>query len=222
MGYSPWGCKELDTTENAPTTTLSPLRHTDNPGAWSSGLGNLIVQPFILLSRGCWPPPLSLVHLDSGLSCRSPYKLWTLRTVEAEMAPTTRGHPPREHLHFLLPQTTSRCHVPEGACDSSASPSPAACPTLLRSVTPSQHRWGHLETHLETTCQTAGSCRYTQSFKSSSPEGPLKSWSVFYGSSPSSKPTGSFLFHSINKSFDTRYHMCAEETLVCQEKWKDP
>ena len=50
VGYSPWGCKELDTTENAPTTTLSLLRHTDNPGAWSSGLGNLRVQPFILLS----------------------------------------------------------------------------------------------------------------------------------------------------------------------------
>ncbi|XP_017916096.1 PREDICTED: uncharacterized protein C1orf158 homolog isoform X2 [Capra hircus] len=106
---------------------------------------------------------------------RSPYKLRTLRTVEAEMAPTTRGHPQREHLHFLLPQTTSRCHVPEGACDSCASPSPAACPTLLRPVAPSQHRWGHLETHLEATCQTAGSCRYTQSFKSGSPEGTLKS-----------------------------------------------
>lgn len=169
------------------------------PAAW-----NLESQPFILLSRGCWPPPLSLVHPDSGLSCRSPYKLRTLRTVEAEMAPTTRGHPQREHLHFLLPQATSRCHVPEGACDSRASPTPAACPTLLRSVTPSQHRWGHLETHLETTCQTAGGCRYTQSFKSGSPEGPLKSWSGFYGSCPSSKSTDSFLLHPTNKSFDTR------------------
>ncbi|KAL0603367.1 Arylacetamide deacetylase-like 3 [Plecturocebus cupreus] len=65
----------------------------------------------------------------------SPYKLWTLGAAQAEMA-GTQGWSEAEHLHLILPQTTTVRYVLEGACDPGPSPSPTSCPILLRAATP--------------------------------------------------------------------------------------
>lgn len=73
------------------------------------------------------------VHPDSGFSCSSPYELRTLRTAAAELA-CAQGCPEGEHLHLVLPQTTTLRFVPAGTCHPRPSPSPAPCPALLRTA----------------------------------------------------------------------------------------
>lgn len=95
----------------------------------------------------------------------------------------TQGWPEREHLRFVLPQTTAERHVPAGARHPSPSPSLATYPTLLRTATSRAARAEPAgDPPLCWTCQTAGGCRYTLSFTSGASQGPVESWSVFYNS----------------------------------------
>lgn len=120
----------------------SPQGHPDQSGVTSPRTSGEWARPEPPPPRALLPlephdPLASLrpVHPHPAFSCSSPYKLWTLRTAEAEVA-GTQGCPVGEHLHLILPQPARVCYVSAGACHPRAPPSPAPCPAPLTTATP--------------------------------------------------------------------------------------
>lgn len=135
------------------------------------------------------------------------------------MAPA-QGRPGTECVHCVLPETTPVCSVGAGARHPRPSPSPAACPTLLRTATPPAAQAEPTGDPLRNrTCQAAGSCRYTPSFQSSPSRGPQNHDVCCRAPAPPSRSQVPFPSTPRLKRFDTvEWHVRAGDGLRTREE----